>query len=209
MALLAPLLLAGCSRSAPTAASGTTIYRTVTVTVTSPAAPKPTTAPTAAFVAKPQVPVGDIPPGGAIPSGWSKGDCPYIDTATAAGANGNHIYLTTVSNAKPVTCRFYFWADPFNAVLEIAPTTFATATEAHNAMVLTAKASPIPSSVSSYPGFAPGVDLISFQTQLYGPDNGKDWAAVFAKGKTMVLVRTQQDVSEDARHIAQFIVGKF
>ncbi|WP_157749254.1 DUF2020 domain-containing protein [Jatrophihabitans sp. GAS493] len=175
--------------------------------------PEPGPSPTATpvdFVAKPQVPLGDIPPGGTVPSGWIKGDCPYISTEDAAQAEGNHIYLTTVSKSKPTACRFYFYSDPYNAVLEILPTTFATATEAHNAMVLTAKASPVPSSISSYPNFMPGVDLISFQTQMYAPDKGKDWAAVFAKGKTMVLVRTQQNnVSEDARHVARLVVGKF
>ena len=74
-------------------------------------------------------------------------------------------------------------------------------------MVLTARAG---SSVQSVPGFAPGVDGVSFQTRLSAPDAGRNWAFAFAKGNVMVVVRTDQtDSSLNAVNIAEAIVDRF
>jgi len=203
------LFLVGCTKSGDHTPSATSAKGSLaqvpslkpTVTVS----PTPTP-----YVVKTQVPLGNQPPSAAIPATDLKAPCPYVSTADAQQAQGNHIYLTTVTKQTPPWCRFYFYSSPFNAVLEIAPTVFATPLEAHNALVLTAQASTQASSISSYPNFAPGVDLISFRTAMFAPDNGLDWACAFVKGTTMVLIRTQQkDTSQDARNIAALIVNKF
>ena len=58
--------------------------------------------------------------------------------------------------------------------------------------------------------FVPGVDGVCFRTKFFGPDGGRDWAFVFAKGRTLVVVRTQRtDTSRNAVYLAQAIAAKF
>jgi hypothetical protein len=124
-----------------------------------------------------------------------------------ADLEGDRVYRTTVlTTMNPVGCRFYFWAGPFEAIAEIATRRFATATAAHDAMILTARVDP---NAIGYPNLLPGIDAVSFRTKFFGPDGSSDWACVFAKGKLMVTVRTQRkDTSLNARLIARAIAPK-
>lgn len=152
--------------------------------------------------------VAGVPPSARVPAGFTEATCPYIDTTTARDLEGNRIYRTAVSTAPgPVTCRFYFWCCDYHATLEIQPVTYPSADAAYNAMVLTGRAG---RSVTGIPGLVPGVDAVLYQTPFYGPDKGRDWACAFAKGTTVVVVRTDQtDVSFNARRIATAIAPKF
>ena len=49
-----------------------------------------------------------------------------------------------------------------------------------------------------------------YRTRFYKPDGDRDWACIFAKGKTVVTVHTDAAMSSvDARNVAVAIVGKF
>jgi hypothetical protein len=156
-------------------------------------------------------------PGAGPRAGEKDGRCPYIRTGLNEGSDGgvnmadlegDRIYRTTVlTDLRPVGCRFYFYAPPYEAVAEIRPTTFAAARDAYNAMILTAEAG---RSQITAKDFVPGVTGISFQTKFFGPDGRKDWDFVFAKGKVLVGVYTQRsDTSRNALYIARAIAGKF
>ncbi len=194
-------LLAGCSADHP-APAPVTVTNSVTLT-RSPSAtvPAPASVPTLTTVAP-------LPPGVAVPAGERESDCPYIDTATARDLEGNRIYRTTVTTAPgPVTCRFYFWCCDYHATLEIAPFAMPSADAAYNAMVETGRAG---ANVTGVKDLVPGVDAVLFQTAFYGPDAGRDWACAFAKGTTLVVVRTNQtDVSFNARRIAETVAPRF
>ena len=205
LVLLAILVSAGCAgcTSVHAAAPGPSVvtdYVTMTSTPHTTVA-VPATPPPAATVAGmgPQAP---------MPAGFTEAPCPYIDTQTAANLEGNRIYRTATSTgAGPVTCRFYFWCCDFHATLEIQPVTYPSADAAYNAMVLAGKRG---TNVTGVPGLIPGVDAVLYQTPFYGRDDGRDWAAAFAKGTTMVIVRTDQtDVSYNARRIAATIAPRF
>jgi hypothetical protein len=140
--------------------------------------------------------------------------CPYIRSSqdqsrvSVADIEGDRVYRTTeLTGDRPVGCRFYFWAPPYEAVADIRPTTFPTATAAYNAMVLTARTG---TELITERGFVKGVDGICFRTRFFGPDGARDWAFVFAKGKVLVIVHTQRtDTSRNALYLAQAIAGKF
>ncbi len=125
-----------------------------------------------------------------------------------ADIEGDRVYRTTVlTGYKPVGCRFYFIAPPYEATADIRPYTFATATEAYNAMVRTAQtgAEPIPER-----NFAPDATGVCYRTKYFAPDGARDWAFVFAKGKHMVIVHTQRkDTSFNALSIGKAIAAKF
>ena len=125
-----------------------------------------------------------------------------------ADIEGDHVYRTTVlTGLKPVGCRFYFYAGPFEAIADIIPRVFASAAEAHNAMVLTARAGTEP---IAQPNIAPGVDAIQYRTAFFGQDGSRDWACVFAKGRVMVIVHTQRtDEASSALYLARAIEAKF
>ena len=203
--------LAGCTKHQPPT-TVTTHDVTQTRVVTETSAPHTFTPPPAASVAP-------LPPGAGTPRGEVERACPYIkpgldidgynEPDSVAEIEGDRIYrMTVLTDFKPVGCRFYFYAPPYEAVADIQPHTFATATEAHNAMVLTAEKAG--TDAIGRPDIAPGVDAVLFRTKFFGPDGGRDWACAFAKGKVMVVVHTQQnDVSLNALRLAQAIVGKF
>lgn len=202
---LAAALLSGCTGSASPAPDVTI---TSTVTHTRSATPPAFTPAAAASV----VP---LPPGVNPAKGEVEKPCPYIASTPAENAavnvadiEGDHVLRTTVlTGLTPVGCRFYFYAGPFEAIADIVPRTFATAADAHNAMVLTAKAGGEP---IGQPGIAPGVDAVQFRTKFFGPDGARDWACVFAKGRLMVIVHTQRfDEASSALYLAQAIAPKF
>ncbi len=176
-----------------------------------------TPAPVRTFTPTPFAYVHTLPPGRSVPKGEADRACPYIRTGlnetSGGGVNvadieGDRIYRTTVLTAdKPVGCRFYFYAPPYEAVAEIRARTFPTAAEAHNALVLTARLGTEPLSA---PNVRPGVDGISFRTKFFADDGARDWAFAFAKGRTLVVVRTQRsDTSRNAVYLGTAIIGKF
>ena len=199
------LVAVGCT-SAATPTTDVTITSTVTHT-------RPAPAP--AFTPLPARTVAPLPPSAAPAKGEVEKPCPYIASTPAdnpavnvADIEGDHVYRTTVlTGLKPVGCRFYFYAGPYEAIADIVPRVFATAAEAHNAMVLTAKAGSQP---IGQPGIAKGVDAIQFRTKFFGPDGSRDWACVFAKGRVMVIVHTQRtDEASSALYLARAIEAKF
>jgi hypothetical protein len=205
----AAALVAGCTSSDGAQPSGTTVTHTVVQTRT--ATPTPT------FTPAPARTVHPLSPGARPGAGEVEKRCPYVRTGlnqeSGGGVNmadleGDRIYRTTVlTKYRPVGCRFYFYAPPYEAVADIRPMTFATTTEAYNAMVLTAEAG---RNQITEKNFADGLPGISFQTKYFGPDGRNDWAFVFAKGKLLVGVYTQRsDTSRNAVYIARAIVGKF
>lgn len=205
------LVLAGCSSSGapPPPPSTSTVVSTVVGTRT------PT--PRASFTPAPATTVRPLPPDAGPHPGEKDGRCPYIrpglNVDSGGGANvadleGDRIYRTTLlTGDRPVGCRFYFYAPPYEAVTDIRPRTFATPTDAYDAMVLTAEAG---GNQITEKNFVPGVTGICFQTRYFGPDGRRDWAFVFAKGRTMVGVYTQRsDTSRNALYLARAIAGKF
>lgn len=203
------LLATGCTSNKTAPAPGTrTVVNTVTTTRQ---APNPT-----AFTPPPASFVKSLKPGDRPPTGEKRTLCPYIRSGldedptskpNVADIQGNRVGQTTVlTTHEPVGCRFYFAYD-YEAVADIVPTTFATAAQAHNAMVLTAKAG---KQAKGYPAFVKGVDGISYRTKFFEPDGDNDWAFVFAKGKVLVVIRTEEKSSSaDARYLARAVVGKF
>ena len=112
------------------------------------------------------------------------GSCPYISAARFADLEGDRVGRVTVLQSRPVGCRFYFEYDPATVVGEITLARYGTATEAYNAMVGSAKGHP---EVQSDAGI--GAGAVAFQTPLQG---SRSWQCVFAKGTSVVTVRTRQ-----------------
>jgi len=203
-------LVAGCTSSgAPAGPSTSTATRTIERTVTS--------GPSVSVTPEPVATVHPLPPGAKPRRGEQERHCPYLRTGlnqdsdggvNLADLEGDRIYRTTVlTKYHPVGCRFYFYAPPYEAVADIRPQTFATAKDAYDAMILTARTG---KNLSTAKDFVPGLVGISFQTRYFGPDKRRDWAFVFAKGKVMVAVYTQRsDTSRNALYIAKAIAKKF
>jgi hypothetical protein len=199
--------LAGCTSGSPdktrTTTRDVTVHTTTTATTQAPPAFTPTPAKTLAPLAP-----GQRPGRGAVEKA-----CPYILSSQDQGPNsladleGDRVYRTTVlTGMKPVGCRFYFYAPPYEAIAEIATRPFPSPLDAHNAMVLTGRAG---TEVEGKPNIVKGVDGVLYRTKFFGPDGARDWACVFAKGKLMVTVRTQRtDTSLNAMLIAQAIAPK-
>ncbi|HST49224.1 MAG TPA: hypothetical protein VLJ82_15335, partial [Jatrophihabitans sp.] len=112
------------------------------------------------------------------------GSCPYIGAADFADIEGDRVGRVTVLRSRPAGCRFYFSYDPSAIVGEITVVQFPTATEAYNAMVESAQNHP---EVQSDAGIADGA--VAYQTDLQG---SRTWQCVFAKGTSVVTVRTRQ-----------------
>lgn len=208
-ALAACLALASCTSNsnhnppAPTTGGSTrTIVHTTTPTLTNFKPPAP------AFV---HHLTGDT-----APKGEKFATCPYIRSGLNAddgsGVNmakleGDRVSRSTLLlKYHPVGCRFYF-AYGTQAIADIRPYTFATTTQAFNAMVLMARTGSEPITEKNFVGNLTG---ICFRTKFNGDDGSRDWAFAFAKGKRMVVVYTQQnDTSRNALYIARAIAAKF
>ena len=214
-AIAAAFMLVSCtSPSAEPGPSGTTVTSTETLTRPPPSRPRSVTPHAWPLVA---IDVPPRPPDAPLPSGEVDGSCPYLKAGLNiepdstgndfAELEGNRVQrVTRLTSLKPVGCRFYFQND-YHPTGDILPSTYSTAREAYNAMVATAQAG---TSVQGVPSFVAGVDGISFQTRLNSPDAGQDWAFAFAKGKTLVVIRTDQiNISANAEFIARAIVNKF
>ncbi len=200
------VLMAGCTGRSTVVT--TTTDRTVTATVTH-------SSPAPAFTPKPATSVPPLPPGASPAAGEVERRCPYIAStpdenpdANVADYEGDRVYRTTVlTRHEPVGCRFYFWADPWEAIADIVPETFATPTQAYDAMVLTGRAG---TQVMGQKNIIPGVDAVLFRTRFFGSDGARDWACAFARGRVMVVVHTQRsDTSQNALYLARAIAPKF
>jgi hypothetical protein len=112
------------------------------------------------------------------------GNCPYISSKAFADGEGSRVGRVTLLQTKPVGCRFYFLNDASTVVGEIDVARFATATQAYNAMVVSAKGHP---EVQSDPSI--GAGSVAYLTPLQGT---RTWQCVFAKGTSVVTVRTRQ-----------------
>jgi hypothetical protein len=206
LALVAAGGLSACSSKSAGPADAPTITETQTITRSPSATPSSST-----YVVPPAATVPALGSAhAAMPAGEVEGTCPYIANQDFADLEGDRVYRTsTITTLKPVGCRFYFWASPFEAIGDIMPTTLATATDAYNAMVATGAAG---TGTIGVKDLVPGVDAVLYKTTYFGPDNAKggDWACAFAKGNVMVIVHTQQtNVSYNARAIAAAIAPKF
>ncbi|MFN2519393.1 MAG: hypothetical protein ABR604_10220 [Jatrophihabitantaceae bacterium] len=207
------VLVVTLALSACTGRKKQVVVRTVDETVHSTLTQTRTASPTT-FRPAPTTTVTPLEPGQQPAAGEVEKACPYILSSQDQGENsladleGDRVYRTTVLTAtKPVGCRFYFWASPYEAIAEIAARTFPTSLAARNAMVLTGQAG---SQVQGKHNIVAGVDAVLYRTRFFGPDGARDWACVFAKGRIMVTVRTQRkDTSLNALLIAQQIAPKF
>jgi len=208
---LVAITLGGTACSGPrTSSAPSTINVTETQTITaSPTAPSSASS-AASFTPAPATSVPALGAANApLPKGEKEADCPYISNQAVADTEGDHVYRTAVlTTLTPHGCRFYFYAGPFEAIADILPMTFSSATEAYNAMVATGKAG---KSTLGVKGLIPGVDAVLYKTTFFGPDGPfGDWACAFAKGKVMVVVHTQQtNVSYNARSLAEQLAPKF
>ena len=167
------------------------------------------------YVPPPATTVAPLPPTASPAAGEKEKACPYIASmptdnpaVNVGDIDGSRVYRTTVlTDRKPVGCRFYFWSDIFYAIADIVPTTFDTADEAHNAMILTGEAG---KEFSGRSNIVPGVDAVVFRTKFLGRDGETDWACAFAKGKVMVVVHTEQTkTSFNALQLAKAVAPKF
>ncbi len=130
------------------------------------------------------------------------GSCPYISAADFADLEGDRVGRVTLLQTRPVGCRFYFPYDPSAIVGEITIARFRTATDAYNAMVGSARNHP---EVQSDAGIADGA--VAYQTDLQGT---RTWQCVFAKGTSVVTVRTRQPYPAlNAFSLARAIAEKF
>ena len=208
----AVLVLGACSSSGGGADPTTT--RTIVQTSTAPA-------PAVSFTPAPATSVAPLPPGGKAPKGEVFRTCPYIKAGldseptsapNVADLEGDRVgRVTVLTGYRPVGCRFYFsysYGDTrHQAVADIQPFTLATPTDARNAMIRTAEAGTSPETGQN---FVPGLIGIRYQTRFFGPDGAKDWAFVFAKGRRMVVVHTQQTSSSlNAQQLAAAVAAEF
>ena len=129
--------------------------------------------------------------------------CPYISNNDEEIAEGKKVGRSTVLTTSPVGCRFYLAYPDYHAVAEITGKKYPTELSAFNTVARTGG-----STAESTPGIGDGAVL--YRTRFYPPDGNRDWACIFAKGKTVVTVRTDATMSSvDARNVAAAIVGKF
>lgn len=130
------------------------------------------------------------------------GTCPYISNQDFADGEGSRVGRVTLLESKPVGCRFYFQYDVNTVVGEIDVATFKTDIQAYNAMVGSAKGHP---EVQSDPNIGDGA--VAFRRPLQGTNA---WLCVFAKGSTVVTVRTRQPYPAlNALNLARTIAPRF
>jgi hypothetical protein len=206
----AAVVLAGCTSEQ--GAEPTPTERTVTSTVTGTRTP-----PGADYTPAPATTVKPLNSGAEPRKGEKEALCPYLRTGlnqdptnkpNVADIEGDRIYRTTIlTDLAPVGCRFYFAYSAHEAVADIQPRTFATATAAYTAMIRTSEAGTEQITEKNFSGTLTG---ICYRTKFFGPDGARDWAFVFAKGKVMVVVHTQRtDSSRNALYLAQAIAARF
>jgi hypothetical protein len=121
------------------------------------------------------------------------------------------------SGGKQIGCEFFAiqgsplatserLPGPNQPVLRITSARYASALEAHNAMVLLAEAGTNPQQVT----VARGNIGLAFQTDFYPPDQGTDWACAFTAGTTLVVLHTVvTSPALNAIEIAKAVARKF
>ena len=133
--------------------------------------------------------------------------CPYLSNDDEAIAEGEKIgrstVLTTSKSAKPIGCRFYLAYPDYHLVTEITVKTYPSEVAAFNIVAHTGG-----STAESTSGIGDGAVL--YRTTFYPPDGDQDWSCIFAKGKAVVTIHTDElHSSVDARNVAAAIVSKF
>lgn len=124
--------------------------------------------------------------------------CPYASTDDFRDAEGDRTVRSVQLTGNPVGCRYYFAYDPAEIIGEITIQTFATSTQAFNAVVTAAKGHP-----EAYGDKSIGDGAVLLKLPLQGVDT---WACVFAKGKRVVTAHTRQTtVAQDAKNVAVLI----
>lgn len=127
--------------------------------------------------------------------------CPYASTDDFRDAEGDRTVHSVELAGTPVGCRYYFEYDPSTVIGEIRIQTFATSTEAFNAMVTAAKGHP-----EAYGDKTIGDGAVLLKLPLQGIDA---WACVFAKGRSVITAQTRQTaVAQDAKNVAVLIEPK-
>jgi hypothetical protein len=178
LALLALMLVAGCTShgpATPSAAATRTTTHTRTVTPSDgPVASGPTVAVTASR-------------------------CPFAAQDFVHDSIGMRLGRITVlrSSGRAVGCRFYALQDsslhsqehlpgPGQPAVEIVTQRYPSATAAHNGFVRVARTGTNPQRVA----LGGGRVGVCFQTDFYAPDRGADWACAGSSGPVAVVVRT-------------------
>jgi hypothetical protein len=129
--------------------------------------------------------------------------CPYLSNDDEQIAEGKKVGRSTVLTTSPVGCRFYLAYPDYHAVAQITVRKYRTELIAFNTVARTGG-----STAQSTPRVGDGAVL--YRTRFYKADGNRDWACIFAKGKTVVTVHTDATMSSvDARNVAVAIVGKF
>jgi len=182
------MMLAGCQQGSPGSTGSTSAGSQSPPASSSPASSQPTglaggggeqTSPAST---EPTMPRPSLSTAGNVKE--KPGSCPYISAARFADIEGDRVGRVTVLQSRPVGCRFYFQYDPSAIVGEITVARYGSATEAYNAMVRSAAGHP---EVQSDAGIGDGA--VAFRTPLQG---NRTWQCVFAKGTSVVTVRTRQ-----------------
>lgn len=133
------------------------------------------------------------------------GSCPYISLGNAYSDGGMRLERITelIQAGATVGCRFYPLQHPNSEcgasclagehlppgnvpAIEIAISSYANATNAHNAFVRIAEQG------TNYQQdvFAPGNTGLCYETTFWSHDHGTDWACTFSKGIKVVVIRT-------------------
>jgi hypothetical protein len=129
--------------------------------------------------------------------------CPYISNSDEEIAEGKRVGRSTVLTSSPVGCRFYLAYPDYHVVTQITVKKYASALAAFNLVARTGGAT-----AESTPGIGDGAVL--YRSKFYTPDGDQDWSCIFAKGKTVVTIHTDElHSSIDARNVALRIVSKF
>lgn len=192
----AAVLLAGCAPSR--ARPGATYTQTRTEILTAPAS---------------------VAPVAAGPTTTAAGTCPLLSKTTVADDLGMRLDKENVltSGGQPVGCEFFAIQDsplatserlpgPNQPVLRITSTRYASAVQAHNAMVLAAQTGINTQQITVKPG---NVGL-AFQTEFDPQDQGTDWACAFTSGTTLVLIHTVvTSPALNAIEVAQAVAARF
>ncbi|HEY1487733.1 MAG TPA: hypothetical protein VGF84_16615 [Micromonosporaceae bacterium] len=212
----AALTLGACTSSGHPRPGGTTTIDPTTTETRTHHVPSPNN-----YRPPPASSVAPYPPSGRPPKGEKARSCPYIKAGldseptskpNIADLEGDRVgHVTVLPGYHPIGCRFYFSYSygkfAHEAVADILPFRFRSKTAARDAMIRTARRG---AEAETYKNFVKGATGIRYRTRFFGPDGRKDWAFVFAKGKVMVVVHTQQtNASLNAQAIAEAIVGKF
>jgi hypothetical protein len=151
--------------------------------------------------------------------------CPFLDAQSAASRVGMRLDAIKIlsSGGRVIGCRFYPLGHPTaqcdrtclagehlppasQPALEITSARYATTVDAHNAVVLLARAGTNPQQAQ----IAAGIIGVCYQTEFYPKDRGQDWACAFNKATVVVVVHTAVvDPSYNAVQVAKGVAPRF